>query len=40
VVPGADEVAALSYASAFDSCLLDETLEHYDAVPREDADND
>jgi len=37
---GADEVAALSYASAFDSCLRDETLEHYDAVPREDADKD
>jgi hypothetical protein len=38
--PGGDDVAALSYASAFDSCLRDETLEHYDAVPREDTDND
>jgi hypothetical protein len=38
--PGGNEVAALSYASAFDSCLRDETLEHYDAVPRENADKD
>ena len=38
--PGANETASLSYASAFSSCLQDETLEHYDAVPREDTDND
>jgi hypothetical protein len=38
--PGGNEAAAMSYASAFGSCLQDETLEQYDAVPREDMDKD